>query len=218
AHSTGETSGSYFNRFKKMVKQAYRQKLIPHNPAAEVRTVMGKAKRKDILTLEEIQTIAATPTDSSEVRRAFLFSCVTGLRWVDVSSLTWSKINYRGKYMVLRQSKGEDEVEELHTNLNETAMKLIGTPGRPEELVFQLPTANGANKTVKAWVKRAGIQKKITWHNGRHSFGTNLVFHGSDVTVASSLLGHTSLRHTQRYVKAANELKEKATDKLNFEL
>jgi site-specific recombinase XerD len=67
-------------------------------------------------------------------------------------------------------------------------------------------------------VRRAGIEKKITWHNARHSFGTNLIFHGADVTTASSLLGHTSLKHTRRYVHAANELKEKATDKLNFTL
>jgi integrase/recombinase XerD len=214
-HSTGEGASSYFNRFKKMMKQAYKAKLILRNPAAEVKTIQGKAKKKDVLTLEEIQILAATPTESEHVKRAFLFSCVTGLRWIDVSALRWGMINFKNRYLVSSQSKTEHDV---HINLNDTAMKLLGEAGNAEDLVFILPTANGANKTLKAWIKRAGIKKKITWHNARHSFGTNLIFHGADVTTASNLLGHSTLKHTQRYVKAASELKEKATDKLNFNL
>jgi hypothetical protein len=34
----------------------------------------------------------------------------------------------------------------------------------------------------------------------------------------SKLLGHTSMKHTQRYVKASEEMKQTATNKLNFEL
>jgi integrase/recombinase XerD len=214
-HSTGEGASSYFNRFKKMVKQAYRQKLLLNNPATEVKTVQGNAKKKDTLTLEEIQLLSTTSTESSEVKRAFLFSCVTGLRWIDVTSLKWSNINIKGRYMTVQQSKTEKEVT---INLNDTAIKLLNKAGKPDSMVFTLPTANGANKSLKAWVKRAGIEKKITWHNARHSFGTNLIFHGADVTTASSLLGHSTLKHTQRYVKAASELKERATDKLNIEI
>jgi integrase/recombinase XerD len=212
-HSKGEGASSYFNRFKKMIKQAFKNKLISTNPAALVKTLQGNAKKKDILTLEEIQLLANTPTESLEVRRAFLFSCLTGLRWVDVSTLRWNMVNLKNKHIVISQSKTEKDV---HINLNDTAIKILGEIGKKDESVFSLPTANGANKTLKAWTKRAGISKKITWHNARHSFGTNLIYHGADVTTASNLLGHTSLKHTQRYVKAANDLKEKATDKLNF--
>lgn len=212
-HSNGEGGASYFARFKKMVKQAYRQKLIATNPATEVKTIQGIAKRKDALTMDEIKLLAATPTESQEVKKAALFCCVSGLRWIDVSNLKWSNID--GKIMSITQSKTERQIS---VNLNDTAMKLLGTRGKADDLVFKLPTANGANKTVKAWVKRAGINKKITFHNFRHSFGTNLVFLGTDIINASSLLGHTSLKYMQRYVKAANELKERATDKLNFEL
>lgn len=214
-HNVGEGAASYFNRFKKMCKQAYRAKLVERNAAADVKTITGNAAKKDVLTLGEIQTLANTSTESSEVKRAALFSCVTGLRWIDVSTLKWHNINLSNKYIQVQQSKTDKAVQ---INLNDTAIKLLGKAGKQNDFVFDLPTANGANKTVKAWVKRAGIQKKITWHNFRHSFGTALIFHGADVTTASSLLGHTSLRHTQRYVKAASELKEKATDKLNFQL
>jgi site-specific recombinase XerD len=64
------------------------------------------------------------------------------------------------------------------------------------------------------WCKNAKINKKITWHCARHSFATNIIFYGSDVNSASSLLGHSSLAYTQRYLRVANELKEKAVQNL----
>ncbi len=214
--SEGEGASSYYSRFKKMVKHAYRKRLMKENVLDLVeRKVKGKAEKKDILTLDELKTLAATATESKEVRRAFLFSCVTGLRWIDVNLLKWGDINLKEKTMNISQSKTGEEV---WTPLNDTAVKLLGKPGKLESKVFDLPTANGANKTVKAWVKRAGITKKITWHNARHSFGTNLIYNDVDVLTASKLLGHTSMKHTQRYVDAANEMKQKATDKVNIEL
>jgi integrase/recombinase XerD len=213
--SIGEGASSYFNRFKKMVKQAYRQKLLQHNPATEVKTIQGNSKRKDTLTMQEIQQLSTTSTESIEVKRAFLFSCLTGLRWIDITGLKWSNINIKNRYLTMQQSKTDKGVT---INLNDTAIKLLGKPGKADAFVFELPTANGANKSLKAWVKRAGIEKKITWHNARHSFGTNLIFFGADVTTASNLLGHSTLKHTQRYVKAAGELKERATDALNIEM
>lgn len=215
-NSTGEGALSYYNRFKKMIRNAYRRKLLIRNPFDDVEKKMrGKAKKKDILTLPELKILAATPTESSEVRRAFLFCCVTGLRWIDVNNLKWADIRLQIKKMNLSQSKTD---EELLTNLNETAINLLQEPGNKEDKVFNLPTNNGANKTLKAWVKRAKIDKKITWHNARHSYGTNLIFTGADILTTSKLLGHTSIKHTHRYVDVANEMKEKANDKINIDL
>lgn len=214
--SKGEGALSYYSRFKKMIKNAYRKKLMKENVLEFVeRKVKGKAKKKDILTLEELKILAATPTESGEVRRAFLFSSLSGLRWIDVKPLTWGNINLESRQMNVNQSKTEEDVA---TPLNDTAVQLLGMPGAAKDLVFDLPTANGANKTLKAWVKRAGISKKITWHNGRHSYGTNLIFHDVDLLTTSRLLGHTSTKHTTRYVRASQEMKEKATDKINFDI
>ncbi|MCX6314149.1 MAG: site-specific integrase [Sphingobacteriales bacterium] len=216
AKSTGEGASSYFTRFKKMIKHAYRKRLLKDNVLDLVeRKVKGKAKKKDTLTLDELKTLSATSTESSEVRRAFLFSCVTGLRWCDVKALKWQNLNLKNRQMSIVQSKTGEVVT---NHLNDTAIKLLGIAGKPINNVFDLPTANGANKTVKAWVKRAKIDKVITWHNARHSFGTNLIYNDVDVLTASQLLGHTSMKHTQRYVKAADEMKQKATEKINIDL
>lgn len=215
ARCTGEGSSSYFYRFKKMIRQAFRQKVIPTNPASEVRTVKGEARKRDILTLDEIQLLAITSNESPMVKSSALFSLVTGLRWAEVYALRWKDISMSSRQMVVFQGKGE---KYKRVNLNDTAVSLIGTPGDPDDKVFLLPSANGANKTLRAMVRRAGIDKYITWHCLRHSFGTNLVYVGTDISVVGDLMGHSSLKHTPRYIKASNELKERATDKLNINL
>jgi site-specific recombinase XerD len=213
--SEGEGSASYFARFKKMMKSAYRAGLMLKNPSADVPNKNDGAKKKAVLTLDEIRLLAQTPIQSDEIRRAALFSCVTGLRWIDVKNLKWQAIDIPNKRMDFEQTKTE---KDNSVPLNDTAIMLLGAPGNKTANVFDLPTANGANKTVKAWVKRAGIDKAITWHNFRHSFGTNLIYNKVDIVTASQLLGHASLRHTQRYVDSANDLKRDATNKLNLGL
>ena len=214
--SIGEGARSYFNRFKKMIRHAYRKRIMKNNVLDFVeRKATGKARKKDVLTLDELKLLSEIPLNNPEIKRAFLFTCVTGLRWCDIKELKWKNINIKDRMLSLTQSKTSEEVT---VPLNDTAIKLLGTPGKPIFKIFELPSSNGCNKTLKAWVERAGIQKYITWHNGRHSFGTNLIFNEVDILTTSKLLGHNSLRHTQRYVNIAAEMKEKATNKINIDL
>ena len=72
--SKGEGAKSYYARFKKMLKHAYRKKLMKHNVLDDVeRKVKGKAKKKDTLTLEEIRILAGTKIESDQIKRAALF-------------------------------------------------------------------------------------------------------------------------------------------------
>jgi len=211
---TGEGPISYYNRFKKVIKHAIRSKLLKENIFLFVEKKMrGKAKMKDILLIEEIELLAKTPIKNVEVKNAFIFSAITGLRWCDVKSLKWDKIDLKTQYLNLSQSKTNQIVS---IDLNDIAIKILEISKKDGEFVFKLPTANGANKIIKAWVKRAGINKNITWHNARHSFGTNLVLMDTNIFKTSKLLGHTTLKHTQRYIHLASILKERTTDKLNF--
>jgi len=215
----GETPSSYFSRFKRMLRRAHREKLIAVNPGDFVPVRKGIARRKDTLTLEEIKKVYNTPTQSQSVKRAFLFSCFTGLAWVDVKQLKWENIRLQ-----IEESKGvlskprSKNGQEIYINLNETAIALLSSPGKDNELVFKLPSADGANKTIRSLVKRAGISKKITWHNARHSFGTNLVFKKVGILTASKLMGHASTKHTTRYIDMAAQQQEEATNTLNIDL
>jgi len=67
---------------------------------------------------------------------------------------------------------------------------------------------------LSKWTQKACIEKKITWHYARHSFGTNTLIYDGDILSASKLLGHTSLTYTMRYVRVVAQMKMDSVNKL----
>ncbi len=205
----GETPANYFKKFKKVLKYGVSKKIFSFNPAQELTAKRNESIKKEVLTFAEIQLLAGTLCTNDEVKRAFLFSCLSGLRFCDIKVLQWKHIN--GNVLKITQLKTSKQVT---INLNENALQLIGKGGNKDELVFNLPSHTACIKGLKVWCTKAKINKKITWHCARHSFATNIIFYGSDVNSVSSLLGHSSLAYTQRYLRVVNELKEKAVQNL----
>ncbi len=208
-HLNGKTPYNYFAKFKKMLRQAKREKLFTENPAEDLRNSKVEGIKKDVLTTQEIQQLARAYCGNTEVKRSFLFATQTGLRFVDVVALKWGNIH--NGVLQISQSKTDRPVI---INLNSTALKLLGEPGRPVDSVFTLPSHTAVTKNLKAWAAKAGIHKKITFHVARHTMGTQLLLHDVDIKTASSLLGHTNLATTERYVRIADSMKQKAVDKL----
>ncbi len=209
--SEGEGASSYFKRFKKMIKQAVREKVILNNPATDVTIKKDDSIVKDVLTIEEIKILAGTPISNAQVRNAFLFCCFTGLSWIDVKELKWKHINLRNKLLTKVRAKTDTETV---VSLNSTALSMLQEPGEPQDLVFALPSNTGALKLLKNWVTKAELGKHITWHSARHSFATNLIYYKTDVMIVSKLLGHSTLKYTQRYTRIAEELKRNAVNSL----
>lgn len=207
----GEGASSYFARFKKMLKQAMRERILTLNPATDITIKRDDSIQKDVLSIEEIKKLANTPISNTNVRNAFLFSCYTGLRWIDIVGLKWKHINLETKQLSKLQSKTEIKVK---VELNETAMKLLPEPGEQNDTVFSLPSHTGALKLLRNWVEKAEIQKHITWHCARHTFATNLIYYKADLLTVSSLMGHNSIKYTTRYTRIADEMKRSAVDKL----
>ncbi len=83
-----------------------------------------------------------------------------------------------------------------------------------EDLIFDLPTYESCCKSVRRWVKRAGIDKHISWHCARHSFAVNILNNGANIKTVASLLGHSGLKHTEKYTRAVDKLKENAINSL----
>lgn len=211
--STGEGGHSYFKRFKKVLNSAIESGIMAVSPANGVEYKVTEGLRKDILSNEEIMLLAKTPCQNQHIKKAFILCCCTGLRFCDVVDLKYSNIDFASGKMKIDQAKTGKPV---NIDLNTTARKIIGEPGDPDARVFELPTSNGCNDTIDAWVKRAGINKHITWHCARHSFAVNLLTSPEkpDIKTVSSTLGHTSLKHTEKYTRVVDELKKKAVNAL----
>ncbi|HCY77493.1 MAG TPA: integrase [Ignavibacteriales bacterium] len=211
----GETPASYFKRFKKVLKYAEEKEIIQKNPARDIYSTINEGLKKDILTFSEIQLLADAKCGNSEVKRAFLFCLNTGLRFVDVKELRYKNIdfgNHRLKF-IQEKTKNSSKNSTVIIDLNTTAQKLIGEIKGADEKIFSLPTHAGCVKSLQNWVTSAGINKHITWHCARHSFAVNLLGEvKTDIKTVASLLGHSGLKHTEKYTRAVDELKNKAVN------
>ncbi|RKD90415.1 site-specific integrase [Mangrovibacterium diazotrophicum] len=205
----GETPNSYFKRFKKVLNAAVQEGLLSKSPAEGIRCAKPDGIPKAILMPEEIIKLAKTQCGNPEVKRAFLFSLNTGLRFIDIKDLRYKHI--QNAQVVKPQTKTGKTV---YIDLNSTALKLIGKIEAPEALIFDLPSLDSCLRTIKTWTKRASIEKNITWHSARHSFATILLMNNANIKTVSGLLGHSKLDHTQKYTHLVDELKKKAVDSL----
>lgn len=214
---SGETPQSYFARFKKVLQYATKYgKLFRFNPAYDVKNTSTKDSIvKDVLTIEEIKTLTETYCGNEAVKRAFLFSCFTGIRWVDVKNLIWSNINTG--VLTFSQSKTKEKAKDggkVEIPLSNTALNQLPEKGKANELIFVLPSHNAALKNLRNWTAKAGIEKHITFHSARHTFGTLLASNANDINIIANLLGHTSLKHTTKYIRIAEDLKRKAVNSI----
>ena len=213
----GETPYNYFSKFKRVVGQAIKDKIMIDNPTLGIKTVRDEGLKKEILSYKEIDQLAGTKCQNQNVKRAFLFSLFSGLRWCDVSELTYKNIDFANGVLNFSQAKTKHSSKNSAVRMELTPMltKLIGETGNPTDKIFILPSHTGALKSLKQWVERAGIPKNITWHCARHSFAVNLLGEvKADVKTVASLLGHSGLKHVEVYTRAIDEKKINAMNGL----
>lgn len=212
----GATPGSYFKRFKKVVKAAVKSGFLPINPTLDVVCSEPEVISKEILSENEIKLLAKTKCGNETVKRAFLFSLFTGLRFCDVNTIQFKNYDQENKQIKFLQNKVKGHSKKAFNivDLNETAIKLIGDITDKDDLIFSLPSYAGCSHQLKRWTKAAGITKNITWHSARHSFATILLIHKNDIRTVGALLGHSRLQHTQKYTHIIDEVKKTAVNSM----
>ncbi len=201
---------SYFNKLRACVRAALDEGIITKNPMHGIDGIKPEEGTRMYLTIEEVQRLFETPCEYPLVKRAFLFSCLTGLRRSDVVRLTWGEVFQQGSFtrLIFKQKKtGGQE----YLDITEEAVQLMGERGKPEERPFGAlfcPTCT--NNAIQVWCIQAGITKKITFHCGRHTFATMMLDLGTDLYTTSKLLGHRFVSTTQIYAKVMDKNKQAA--------
>ena len=214
ADCRGEGAKTLYKRFKKIITAATKQGIFLDNPCDGISAKVedeGRLK-KDVLTADEITRLIQCKFDrqSDDVRRAFLLSLFTGLRYCDVKELRYRNINYEECTLTFQQQKTK------RTNtvpLRHDLIALIGR-GEPDQLLFHVGSPTACNKALQHWVERAGINKHITWHCARHSFGALTYYNLKDLRATSELLGHADTKVTQIYTKVFDDRKRELVDSL----
>ena len=220
-HHRGEGRETYYNRFKRLINVAVDKNLITKSPCKGIH--IAKASDlllKDVLSAEELERLFAThyKGESKEIRRAFAVTCFLGLRKCDVVRLEYKNVDYANKRLSYRQSKVEHSSGKsgVTVPLSDSMLAVIGKKkaDATDDYIFHLPSDTMCLKALRHWTKKAGIDKHITWHCGRHSLATILLTGGTNIKVVSDLLGHSSLRMTEKYVRAVDAEKERALNSL----
>jgi len=211
-------ASSYYNNFRAAVTEAFEQRLLNENPLKYVKGIKTKETKRDFLTQEELQKLVETDCDLKEIKTAALFSALTGLRWSDIEKLKWSDIQKTktGYFIHITQQKTEDVV--MHP-ISEKSVILLGKQGKPNDKIFDgLKYSDSNNDKLKRWVLKAGIHKKITLHNFRHTYATLLLNNGADILTVSKMLGHKKLETTMLYAKVLSETKIQAANIVDINL
>lgn len=201
---------TYFNKLRACLKKAFEDRVIKDNPMRGIEGFKNDETHRAYLTLDELKKLATTPCRVPGLKRAFMFSCLTGIRKSDILAMTWSEVEKFGEYtrIVFRQQKtGGQE----YLDISSEAEVYMGERGRSDEHVFKgFVYGSATSMELQRWAMAAGILKELTFHSARHTFAVLMLELGTDIYTVSKLLGHKDLSTTQIYAKVLDKSKQRA--------
>lgn len=212
------TASSYFNKVKATLRQAFKERILREDINGRIDAIEDKETRREYLNIEELKRLIETPCEDEILKRASLFSALTGLRFSDILKLKGSEVKNDDQGYSLQFTQQKTQGIETHY-ISSEAYSLLGDFKNDDSRVFEgLRYSAYSNKRLAKWIGLAGITKDITFHNFRHTYATLQLQHGTDIYTVSKLLGHKSLKTTQIYAKVVDEAKRKASDVIKLGL
>jgi len=206
------TQSSYFNKFRASINQAVKDKIIVDNPIQAVTSIKAETPAREYLTWDELNRLSKVDCKYPVLKKAFIFSCLTGLRWSDVQKMTWGEVREsEGELRVIFKQKKTSDTEYL--DISPQARDLMGKRREINERVFEgLRYSVTYNTALLRWCHNAGIYKHITFHCSRHTNAVLLLEMGADIYTVSKRLGHQELRTTEIYAKIIDKKMKEAAN------
>lgn len=216
------TAWVYLTALKHLLSHAHRQGALAHNPFADYR-LRNEHVHRTCLTEPEIRRfMELTPCTPSLtlVRDAFLFSCFTGLSFVDLKQLTRRQITRFGDHRWIETTRRKTG-SQVQVRLLDVAHAILQkyTPEGLDEVIFPLPSNSWCNRCLARLMQAAQIHKSVTFHCARHTFATTVTLsNGMPIETISKLLGHTSIRTTQIYATVTRAHLDREMNRLSEQL
>jgi len=203
------TAVKYLKNFNKIIKLCLANDWLDKNPFANYKSKVKEVERI-YLTEEEIQYIIDKDFKTerlSLVRDIFLFSCFTGLAYIDVKNLTKSHISYGidGEKWIFTHRQKTESASKIPI-LPVTQMIIDKYENHPqchnESKLLPILSNQKMNAYLKEIAAICEIEKELTFHIARHTFATTVTLtNGVPIESVSKMLGHKNLRTTQHYAK-----------------
>lgn len=207
------TAVKYIKNFNKIIKLCLANDWLDKNPFANYKSKVKEVERV-YLSEDEIQSIINKDLKTerlSLVRDIFLFSCFTGLAYIDVKNLTKSHISIGidGEKWIFTHRQKTESASKIPI-LPVTQMIIDKYEDHPQSNNQERLLPILSNQKMNAYLKEiAGIceiEKELTFHIARHTFATTVTLtNGVPIESVSKMLGHKNLRTTQHYAKVLDK-------------
>ncbi|WP_348797299.1 site-specific integrase [Flavobacterium adhaerens] len=207
------TAVKYLKNFNKIIKLCLANDWLDKNPFANYKSKVKEVERV-YLSEDEIQSIINKDLKTerlSLVRDIFLFSCFTGLAYIDVKNLTKSHISIGidGEKWIFTHRQKTESASKIPI-LPVTQMIIDKYEDHPQSNNQDKLLPILSNQKMNAYLKEiAGvceIEKELTFHIARHTFATTVTLtNGVPIESVSKMLGHKNLRTTQHYAKVLDK-------------
>lgn len=203
------TTMKYVQNLKKIIHISVKNGWLTRDPFTDFRCSFKKVER-NVLTEEELEALESKTFNIRRievVKDLFVFSCYTGLAYIDVMNLTTNNISVGidgEKWIFTERHKTGEKVR---VPLLPVALGILNKYKTDPEVLNQgglLPKLS--NQKLNAYLKEVadlcGINKNLTFHLARHTFATTVTLaNGVPMETVSKLLGHSSIKTTQIYAK-----------------
>ncbi len=204
----------YWEKFTSCIRMAVKDRILQSNPLLGIDNIKRVDIERVYLTLDEVKALAKAKCKIDVLRRAFLFSCLTGLRKSDIIKLRWLDVTTNGSYTRItfrqKKTKGMEYID-----INQQAVPLMGERGSDDDHVFGgFHYTYHYNDELQRWAKAAGITKQITYHTSRHTFALLMLDLGVDIYTISKLLGHRRVTTTMIYAHILDRKKQEAVTRI----
>lgn len=202
----------------------YAQKngYLNHDPFVNHRFHLEPVNR-GFLTDEEILRIAHKELDIPRlelVRDIFIFSCFTGLAYIDVANLTPENIVTLDdkEWIMTKRQKTSVETNVLLLDIPKSIIAKYSHQTYRDGKLFPVLSNQKTNSYLKEIADLCGIKKNLTFHLARHTFATMSLSKGVPMESVSKMLGHTNIKTTQLYARITNKKIEHDMEQLASKL
>ncbi|MDR2917116.1 MAG: site-specific integrase, partial [Tannerella sp.] len=209
----------FLQRLRTIMYYAKNSGLVFNDPFSNFRFRFDKVNR-GYLDQDELDILYAKKFPSArltQVRDIFLFSCYTGLAYVDIFELTEDKIKkaFDGHLWVMTKRHKTD----INTNVRllDIPLEILEKYKGKQKNGKVLPVIS--NQKINDYLEEiadiCGIEKKTTFHVARHTFASTVAL-GNDVPMESvqTMLGHADIKTTQIYAHVVNQKLSRDMDKM----
>lgn len=211
----------YIKNLKKIIRIAMANGWLKSDPFVNIKHHIDEVDMA-FLTPEELQKINDKKFNNArlqQVKDAYLFSCYTGLAYIDVKQLTPDEIvTINGQLWI--KKKRQKTKNWCNVPLLPPAIEIINkyknnTTCMEKGVVLPILTNQKMNSYLKEIADMCDIDKKLSTHTARHTFATTVTLANQvSMEVVSKMLGHSGINMTKKYARVVDDLIQKDMSKL----